>query len=291
MAVLVAQPTFDATGLLALSGLLALVSVLAFIAFLVVAGRDRGEGPEPRGQAVFLHLGMLITLFVSLVAGTTVVAALSQLIGTNVASSVSTAVNPVPSVGGLTGITGLTGSGLTPPTTIPFEVGPATLHPIGDAAARGVVAGLLVLLVAGTIFLACWRQARRFREDPVLRSTNSGRVLQAYLNSATFVATLTLIVTATLAGYAIFESAAPGVAQVSGHVPPLRGLIPLLFFTGANLFVVDRHWRAMRPLRAVPMPPGGTFAQPAPVAPPAPSTPPHGLWDAPAPPPEGPPQT
>jgi hypothetical protein len=261
--------TFDATGLLSLSAVLVLVIVLAFIAFVVVAGKDLGEGPEPRGQAIYLHLVQLITMFVSMIAATAVVASLSQLIGTNVASgTIPTTGTTTPS--GTTGITGITGIGIGTPTTLPFSFGPTSLHPVGDAAARGVVAGMILLLVAGGLFVWHWGQARRFREDPVLRSTNSGRVLQAYLNTATFVAVLILIVTASLAAYAVFEAAAPGVAQSSGHVPPLRGLIPLLFFSGANFLIVDRHWRAMRPLRGVPMPAGGVFTQPAP----APETPP-----------------
>jgi hypothetical protein len=129
---------------------------------------------------------------------------------------------------------------------------------VGDAAARGGVAGGIVLLVAGALFLTHWRRGRVFREDPVLRMTNPGRVLQAYLNTATFVAVLILIVVASLAGYAIFEAAAPGVAQSGGRVASLRGLIPLLFFVAGTLVIIDWHWRRLRPLRGAPVAPTPT---------------------------------
>ncbi len=275
---LVGGSIFDAAELLVLGGLISLVTVLAFLAFVITAGKDPREGAEPRGQAIYLHLVLLISMFVGLIAATTVVASLSQLIGTNTPTSLL----PVGTTGSGSGATGVTGIGSLLP------LAPPSLHPVGDAAARGAVAGGILLLVAGGLFLAHWRQGRRFREDAVLRATNAGRILQAYLNTATLVAVLVLIVSASLAGYAVFEAAAPGVAAASGHVAPLRGLVPLLFFTGADLLIIDRHWRVMRPLRGAPMPPSAFPPPPGDAGNAAPATV-APAWAAESPPPSPPP--
>ncbi|HEV2361520.1 MAG TPA: hypothetical protein VGS21_07450, partial [Acidimicrobiales bacterium] len=108
---MVLEPTFDAAELFVLSGVVALVTVLSYLAFVVVAGKDRSEGPEPRGQAVYVHLVLLISMFVALFAATTVVAALAQLIGTNTASSIFTGNVTLPSsITGLTFPTAISGN-------------------------------------------------------------------------------------------------------------------------------------------------------------------------------------
>ncbi|HEV2360843.1 MAG TPA: hypothetical protein VGS21_03990, partial [Acidimicrobiales bacterium] len=126
------------------------------------------------------------------------------------------------------------------------------LHPVGDAAARGVVAGTIVLIVAGLIFVTHWKQARHLADDGSPMTTNSRRARQAYLNTANFTAVLILIVSASLAGYKVFEAAAPGVALANDHVAPLRSLIPLLFITGLDLIIFQRHWRDQQRLRTEP---------------------------------------
>jgi hypothetical protein len=250
--------------LLLLSLVAVVVATLAFLAFVVSAGKDGAEGPEPRGQAIYVHLVLLVSLFVALLAATAVVASLAQLIGTNTALRLPT---------GFTGQTGTT-------TTFPFSgvtglTFGGQVHPVGDAAARGAVGAGIVLLVAALLFIAHWPGARRLWSDPATRLTNAGRIVQAYLNTATLVAVLILLVAASLAGYAIFEAAAPGVTGVSGHVEPLRTLVPLLFLTVGAALIIDRHRRVSQQSRA----PANLWAPPP--AAPAPSAPPPSAPTAP----------
>jgi hypothetical protein len=229
------------------------VVVLVYLAFVVVAGKDRSEPAEPRGEAVYLHLVVLISLFVGLVAATSIIYSLCQLIGTNTAY-----LSVIPGVGsasttttGPTGFTGATGFGSPTGVTGAFPISGAglSMHPVGDAAARGAVLGAIILVVAGALLVTHWSRASRYRNRASADTTNAGRVVQAYLNAAMFVGVLILLVAASLATYSIFEIAAPGVAQVSGRVPQLRSLIPLLFFALGSLLIVERHWRFAQQLR------------------------------------------
>ena len=254
----IAGPTFGSFGFLVSSLLILPVVVLVYLAFVVVAGKDRTEPSEPRGEAVYLHLVVLISLFVGLLASTALVYSLSQLIGTNtgyVSLPLHSVIGTSTVIGmGATGTTGAGFFGGFPPTAVTgvtglFPAPSGSLHPVGDSAARGAVLGGIILVVAGALLLTHWSRARRYREDAAARHTNPGRVVHAYLNAAMLVAVLILLVSASLATYSLFEIAAPGVAQVSGRVAPVRDLIPLLFFTLGSLLIADRHWRMARRLR------------------------------------------
>src|SRR3954471_4624450 len=145
----------DLTSLIAVVTIVLLlipVAVAGIFVVVVVANRTDTDPTGRRPTVVYAYAISFITLFVALFASFAVVSSLCSLIGSHESSASSSL-----------------GFG--------FQSGSSggSQHPVGDAAARGVVLGLLVLLIAGFAYLVHVRSADRATAG-LARAEPSGRV-------------------------------------------------------------------------------------------------------------------
>jgi hypothetical protein len=156
---------------------------------VVVANR---ADPDPSGRrpfVVYLFGVAFITLWTAVLGSAVVVESVVQLIGTH---------------------QGTLGT---------------SIHPVGDAAARGAVLGGLLLVVSG---VACGYHLRRGMQitagdlDP---SSPAKRCARSYVAAVSFFSVLLLVAALTVGVYLVFELAGPGVFGGGGHIPTLRTLL------------------------------------------------------------------
>lgn len=225
--------------------LILLLPLLIGGVFVVVVVANRAE-PDPSGRrpALVYSLGVgFLTLFTTLFATTSVVAALCRLIGSHHG-------------GGFTGVFGSDG-------------GSTHQHPLGDSVARQAVISGIVAIIAG---VTCWlhlRAASRAAEPVATGLDPLARVRSSYVAAVSFVAVFLIIAASVVVIYDIFRGAAPGVFSSSGNggsVEVLRSMIPALFLAlGAGAILVAHLRHAPPPFQP------GTFGRwfggsPAPAA-------------------------
>src|SRR3954470_10586648 len=218
--------------------------------FVVVVVANRAD-PDPSGRrpALVYALGTaFLTLFVTLFATTSFVAALCRLIGSH-------------RVQGAFASSFITSGGHE--------------HPLGDSVARVSVLSAIVAIIAGVV---CWlhlRAAGRASSevsaiDPV------ARVQSSYVAAVCFLSVLIAVFASIVVIYDVFRGIAPGVFSSSGDassVAVLRSMIPALYLALASLAILVAHLRFAPP----PFRPGvfGRWyggSSPAPAAEPAPIT-------------------
>jgi hypothetical protein len=154
---------------------------------------------------VYLFAISFVALFAAVVGSATVVSSLVQLIGSH---------------------PGIARSGI---------------HPIGDAAARGVVLGGLITLVSVAILVVHLRRGLLFAgADGDLGP--SQRVARSYVAAVAFLAVLTLLVSVVVAIYLLFEIAGPGVFGAgSGRIPVVRDLLVVLYVGAVAAVILQTH--------------------------------------------------
>lgn len=220
-----------------LSGVLSIVFVVVALVlllplliggvFVVVVVANRAE-PDPSGRrpALVYSLGVaFLTLFTTLFATTSLVAALCRLIGSNHGGG---------------GISDLFGS----------DSGGGHQHPLGDSVARQAVLSGIVAVIAGVV---CWlhlRAAARAAEPVASGVDPLARVRASYVAAVSFVAVFIIVGATVGVLYDIFRGIAPGVFNASGHggsVEVLRSLIPALFLALAAGAILVAHLRNAPP--------------------------------------------
>lgn len=224
--------------------------------FVVVVVANRAE-PDPSGRrpALVYALGVsFVTLFITLFATTSFVAALCRLIGSHRGGG-----------GGITDFLGSDGVG-------------AHQHPLGDSVARQAVLSGIVAVIAGVV---CWlhvRAAGRTAEPVASGLDPLVRVRSSYVAAVSFVAVFIIVGASVLVLYDIFRGIAPGVFNASGaggSVEVLRSMIPALFLALAAGAILVAHLRNAPPpfqpgafgrwFGGSPAPTTGAPATPAPV--------------------------
>jgi len=197
--------------------------------FVVVVVANRAE-PDPSGNrpALVYALGVaFLTLFTTLFATTSIVAALCRLIGSEHHG------------GGVTDFLGSDSDG-----------GGAHQHPLGDSVARQAVISGIVALIAGVV---CWlhlRAARRASAEVTAPIDPLARVRSSYVAAVSFVAVFIVIGSTVLVLYDIFRGISPGVFNESGQggsVDVLRSMIPALFLALAAGAILVAHLRNAPP--------------------------------------------
>ena len=234
--------------------LILLLPLLIGGVFVVVVVANRAE-PDPSGRrpALVYSLGVgFLTLFTTLFATTSVVAALCRLIGS----------------GHSGGIADVFGS----------EGGSAHQHPLGDSVARQAVISAIVAIIAGVV---CWlhlRAAARAAEPVATGLDPLARVRSSYVAAVSFVAVFLIVAASVIVIYDIFRGIAPGVFNASGDggsVDVLRSMIPALFLALAAGAILVAHLRSAPPpfqpgsfgrwFGGSPAPAAGAPVAPAPV--------------------------
>jgi hypothetical protein len=217
-----------------------LAAVVAIFVVIVVANR---ADPDPTGRrpvAVYLLAVAFFSTFVVLFGSFAIVLGLVQLIGSHSA----------------TGAIGVE-------------------HPVGDAVARVVVLGGIIVAVASVLLLASTRRALSFPEIAQGQPGPVTRVAQSYAAGVSFVCVIIAAASLVVFVYEVFRIVAPGVFELTGtRVGAVRVLLAALYLTLAAAVMVVAHarllpdggWRR-------PSPPGGDprYGGYAPVPPPPPT--------------------
>jgi len=221
-----------------LSGVLGIVVlVLAVVLFIplvfgaifvvvVVANRADPDPTARRPVAVYAFAVAFVTLFVTLFATTGLIASLAQLIGDH-SRSISSS-QPIINFGGPSG---------------------KSLHPVGDAVARGSVLSIIVALVAGAIYFR-----HRHRGDDAAAGTApvepAARVQSSYVAAVSFVCVVLTVLGTIVVCYDVFRLIAPGVFAPGlndGRETVLRSLLPAAWLAVLAQGIRRRHldrWRA-----------------------------------------------
>lgn len=177
---------------------------------LVVANRADPDHTGRRPTVIYLFATSFVTLFITLFATYLIATKLFGLIGRRISTGNS-------------------------------------LHPIGDAAARGSVIGVLIALATGAALYIHLRAATTISSAEEERTSPIGRIHASYLAAVSFVCVVIVIAAGVAAVYQLFPIAAPGVFA-PGHgrsrVAPLRALFPAVYLAVAAAAVLRAHWRA-----------------------------------------------
>jgi hypothetical protein len=186
---------------------LALVVILGIGGLFLVALFVNRDGPDEGGRrafAVYLFGVAFITLWGAILGSIAVVVSAVNLIGTHTNR----------------GSIGRVSCGVFTGRERCYPVYAA--HAIGDAAARGMVVGGLLLVASGLTyyFHLRWglKLAAQDTEGPALR------VARNYVAVVLFTSILIVVPAVFLAIYALFELAGPGVFGGAGRIPSLRAL-------------------------------------------------------------------
>jgi hypothetical protein len=234
----------------AVVGIVLLIPLLVGGVFVIVTVANRAD-PDPTGRRPAVVYGFataFVTLYVTLFATAAFVASLADLIGTHESRRGS----------------GLFGGSVRPA---------GSLHPVGDAVARGCVLSLLVALVAGAVYWLHATAAARASADAVEGDPNA-RVRASYVSAVSFVAVAIVVVSAIVVLYDVFRLIAPGVfaPNLSGdRVVVLRSMLPALYLTVVSAALLLMHLRhapaPFRPRIADQLPAGPMGARPRDVPP------------------------
>ncbi|HVB05676.1 MAG TPA: hypothetical protein VNF07_05450 [Acidimicrobiales bacterium] len=186
-------------------GALLLVALLGIVgAFVVIVIANRAD-PDPSGRrpyATYLFGASFILVWSALLGSAAVVSSLVQLIGKSTALSLG------------------------------------ARHPVGDAVARGVVLGGLILLLSLGALAVHEGRGRRLVGEEEAAAAPAVRVAKGYGAAVCFVSLFVALIALVVGLYALFQLVAPGVFQGRGRIPALRTIIDagwLLFAAGVIL--------------------------------------------------------
>jgi hypothetical protein len=232
-----------------LYSLLTIALIVAVVAVLIAARRDDDRAGN-RPQARYFGAIALVTLFIALYAGFGALGSITDLM-----------VNHKDRHRAI-----VRGERQLYETEFYFTVSPSegtnfpVLFPLYDFSSNTnndqnyayAVGSGLVALTTGALFVFHSRGRRRLR-DANPRSAVVARIDSTYHYGACAVAALTLAVSFTSVGYAVFELIAPGIAggsHIPTHVNRMEGVSELLTFGGLGLgsaLIFRRSWRVVRP--------------------------------------------
>jgi hypothetical protein len=212
----------------------------AFVGIFVVIVVANRADPDPTGRrplAVYLFGVSFFSVFVVLFGTFAIVLGLVQLIGSHP------------------------------------DVLSSARHPVGDAVARVVVLGGLIVGVAVLLLLSFLRRALRLPEVSQRQAGPVTRVAQSYAASVSFVSLFIGAISVVVFLYEVLRILAPGVFQLSGsRVDAARTLLAAFYLTLASGAVVAVHARLLPSVGFAHHPrsnPGqGGFAPPPPSPPP-----------------------
>ncbi len=182
-----------------------LLGILGAFVVIVVANRAEADPTGRRPLVVYLFAVAFITIWTALIGATAVVSSLVQLIGTH------------PQVFG------------------------GAIHPIGDAAARGVVLGGLVLIFSLGAFVLHFRKGIELADAQGQSSSPAKRCEQSYVAAVAFISVIIIFLSLIVAIYAIFQILAPGVFGGAGSVSTVRYLLDAVFIALASGAILWRH--------------------------------------------------
>lgn len=185
--------------------ILILFGILGAFVVIVVANRAEADPTGRRPLAVYLFGVAFITIWTAFIGSVAVVSSLIQLIGSH-----------------------------------PGSYGGA-IHPIGDASARGVVLGGLVLLVSLGTFVIHLRKGIDLADVGGPSSSPAKRCEQSYVSAVAFISVIIVVISLVVAVYAIFQIMAPGVFGGAGGVPTVRHLLDAIFVALAGGTILWRH--------------------------------------------------
>ena len=210
-------------------GVLALVMFLGVAgAFIVIVVANRAE-PDPTGRrplVVYLFGVAFITLWTALIGAVVIVSSLVQLIGSHARTY------------------------------------GASIHPIGDATARGVVFGGLVLLVSVATLMIHLRKGVALSDRGAQPSSPASRIAQSYVAAVAFVSVFIIIVATVTAIYLLFQIVAPGVFGGAGRIPTLRHFIDASYVVLAGATILASHLKMATPQLWLRPRRGGTDREP-----------------------------
>ncbi len=222
-------------------GVLAVLAVIGLFVVVVVASRSDVDASGRRPYSVYLFGISFVTVFATLIASFVIIDGLVQLIGEH-----------------------------PQPTAV------LSLHPVGDAVARQVVLGGLVVVVAGLVLWFHLRAGMRMAGGAPTPDTPAGRVSATYLCAVAFVSVVIVVISTVVGVYFICQLIAPGVFRSSGgRIPTTRNLIAVAYLALASAALLFFHLRrAPGNLRRVLMPGRSVrTVAPSPPPPPPPATP------------------
>lgn len=258
---------------LALFGLFVPVLLLGLIVLAIVGIAARGSDGDPGGErprAMYLTAVSFVTLFLTLFAAFAIVSAVVDLaIGDDGGIAVDRVEVPFDDSDG----DGFTGEA-------PDPIAPSGFGSSGDGdneRYRAIVLSGLVALASGALY-AYHRQklAAYARGLPGARGAGR-RAWDAYLHTVAFVAIFIALVSTVAAGYAIFQTIAPGVAGVAEREDGVRSLIPAAVLAAASFALFLLHWREANrpesPPERIVIEPEPVPVAPAPAPPRTPSAP------------------
>ena|SRR5438067_1471915 len=198
---------------------------------VVVANRADADPTGRRPAVVYGFATAFVTLFITLFATAALVASLSDLIGSHGGRG-----------GHARGIFGGLASGSSG----------GSLHPVGDAVARGSVLSILIALVAGVIYYLHATAAARASDDAPAADPIA-RVRASYVSAVSFVCVMITVVSLVVVLYDVFRIFAPGVfSPDSGgdRAIAVRSMLPALYLALAAIGLLLMHLRhAPPPLR------------------------------------------
>lgn len=218
------------------SGLLILIPIFgSFIGlgtYIIIVVANRAD-PDPSGKrpiAVYMFAASFVTLWIAYVGAIVIVANLVNLIGTRV------------------------------------SYGSGTLHPYGDAAARGVTIGALLVIVGGVLHELHRRRGLDLADSETDPASPTKRVARSYVSAISFIAIIILLISTIAALYTVCGEIAPGVYQASGRLDPFKALLDQGFVIIMSIVIFSYHQylapRGLRLIGARPRPAVGVVQPP-----------------------------
>jgi hypothetical protein len=186
-----AYPSGIALGSLVVVGVLAtgLGSIAAFV-IVVIANRADPDASGKRPVAAYLFGTSFVTLLIAIAGILAAVFSLISLIGAS------------------------NGPGFT------FEV-----HPVGDAVARGVTVGLLLLITAGAAHYYHRARGTALAASEPDPASPTRRVERGYIALVSFISLIVVVLASFAALYSIASLIAPGVYQLASRTSGWKSLL------------------------------------------------------------------
>jgi hypothetical protein len=216
---------------LAVAAIVLLPLLVGGVFVIVVVANRADQDPTGRRPAVVYGFATaFVTLFIALFATAGLVASLSDLIGSHAGR------------GGVGGVFGGLSSGSRS----------GSLHPVGDAVARGSVLSILIALVAGVVYYLHATAAARASDDAAATDPIA-RVRASYVSAVSFVCVMIAVVSLVVVLYDVFRVVAPGVFSPDAggdSAVAVRSMLPALYLAVASIALLLMHLRhAPPPLR------------------------------------------
>jgi hypothetical protein len=173
-----------------LIGILIVALLIGVFVIVVFANRADQDAAGRRPMAAYLFTAAFFTLWIAFSGAVAIVVSLVSLIGH---------------------------------TTVFFGFG--EIHPVGDAAVRGVTLGALLLIVAGAAHMLHRRRGLALAESEDDVSSATRRTARSYVAAVSFVTILIMIGDLIYTVYTICGLIAPGVYQAAGRTSTWKTLI------------------------------------------------------------------